>query len=149
MDLTELTAHTKRLQDEVSKAMQEHGKVAITDELRGLLCMHPGLQLKWQQYTPHFSDGDPCVFQLGGVCLSMPSEAADNNGENEWDAWTMKHYLGQPESPSWATPALSEKFTAVTGLLESNNELLQTLFGDGVEVTVDMDGITIDSCDHD
>ena len=144
MDLTELTAHTKRLQDEVSKAMQEHGKVALIEELRSLLCMHPGLHLKWQQYTPSFNDGDPCIFRLAGIYLDVP----DDDGE-EWDAFDMRHGLGQPDLPSWVTPALSEKFTAVTCLLESNEELLQTLFGDGVEVTVNVDGITIDSCDHD
>lgn len=144
MNLTELTAHTKRLQDEVGKALQEHGKVALTEELRSLLCMHPGLHLKWNQYTPSFNDGDPCVFQLGGIYLYLRDEVGE-----QLDEFDVRHSIGQSDAPSWVTSALSKKFTAVTGLLEGNDELLQTLFGDGVEVTVNVDGITIDSCDHD
>jgi hypothetical protein len=98
----------------------------------------------WKQYTPHFNDGDPCVFH---ACIDEP----DINGEDGWGLDSGKEYRNgltiQEREPSLAyrlQPAVAEFLRGF------DEEHLQEMFDDDVRVTVYRDGTTnTDDYDHD
>lgn len=99
--------------------------------------------VKWSQYTPYFMDGDPCVFGVNEISLVskelFTEEDADSyHGENtvaEWDADEQYKPL----------------FDAANEIRNPlPNELLQDVFGDHAEITINRDGtFEVDECSHD
>jgi len=82
-------------------------------------------EVKWEQYTPYFNDGDACIFQVHDPSFYI---------EGEWTwIWNMKdsEYAGYDSI---------EDFTESFALLD---EVLEHTFGDHSEVTVERDGDTV------
>jgi hypothetical protein len=84
--------------------------------------------VRWTQYTPHFNDGEPCVFGLHGIYV-FPTQEASEDKENEYnfDCWGE-----EPETS-----------------LNKIEEILESVFGDHAEVTVTREKITSEEYEHD
>ena len=89
--------------------------------------------LKWTQYTPHFNDGDACVFGLHGVYLFKSKEDFDNAEDSLYDCEGAEECYGQEPETS----------------LSEVEELLQASFGDHAQVSVTREKIDIEEYEHD
>jgi hypothetical protein len=124
--------------------------------------------VRWQQYTPHFNDGDPCVFSAGEVYFSRTQDEPDD--WDEWDhgtyddpingrtayevrsTWTSSYnshtYQGTEDKVSEETfLALKELNSDIQGG-SYDNTLLQ-FFGDHSTILVTKDKISVSEYFHD
>lgn len=134
---------TYRLQKQkMTEDLKAFGQDLFKPFFEKLFLDHPDAQrVRWTQYTPHFNDGDPCVFNVHEAQVSKLSDAEDLTGDedNWYESWTVK------EEPSLASCA-----QAVGKFFNGIEDCLEAAFGDGVQVIVERSGaITIDDYNHD
>lgn len=140
----------KELKHEIRKV----GKDAIKDVLNGLFATYPYLLgVRWTQYTPHFNDGDPCVFSVNEpeVCIKEGMLIAKGHPERQWgkeDEFSSGDYHNQYDIRDLkdllgSLHELKQLFSDIEGAMLS-------VFGDGNRVTVTRDGsVEIEEYDHD
>lgn len=102
-------------------------------------------KVEWEQYTPHFNDGSPCVFEVYEPSLTLT------------DAFLQEHDLPHEDGVmcSWQfnkkhavhAPALAEAIDQL-GELFQEEDLLKTVLGDHSEISVDKNYLTREECVH-
>lgn len=142
MTLTEL----KTLKSELDAKLKEGAKNAIGEEFKAFFEKHPEIKsVKWQQYTPHFDDGDPCVF---GV--REPDESDDIELVSGETAPEYRSSAKLDGGPAYA--AFTEKIRpafADLRFVNAMDEAYEAAFGDGVEVIATREGFEVNEYDHD
>lgn len=116
------------------------------------------VEFGWNQYTPYFNDGEPCVFGVGETWVRTDVDDPDEE-TYEFDIyshptlsgrkWNGNNYVPAPLTP-WQQD-LWGKFKALADALESGcfDDVLLAAFGDHAEVTVRRGGIEVETYDHD
>lgn len=128
------------------------------------------VEIGWEQYTPYFNDGEPCVFTVYGAWVRTdadpaPDEDADDDTEGlsvEWGHPSLGkfeyEYTGagrnrQRQVRSYEGPdeARLQRCLELHEALDSGafNDVLLDAFGDHASVKVRRDGITVDFVSHD
>ena len=117
----------------------------------------------WEQYTPYFSDGDPCIFRVNEVAFTNATgddlddiRYGEYDGENE-DVRALSSYFtpnsqwSRKEDNEYAKLIDFETFKAVGQLMTSSEmkDVMLTTFGDHVRVVATREGFSIDEFDHD
>jgi hypothetical protein len=137
MDLTELRNKVKELNDERTRIVREQGQAALAGAFAEVFEKYPQLEsVTWTQYTPHFNDGDACVF-----CVREFHAAKYDGKEHEEPAWDWK----SNELPKPLIKDLSEIQKATQGL----GDTMELIFGDHVEVTARRGAFDVEEYDHD
>ena len=128
----------------------------------------------WQQFTPYFNDGDPCVFGVSSLWAARPEDVRGDSDDFDRDELEVEYgsHLGSYEGreewvPDPADPvnrrvlakrryvgpdqARYDNCLALATALGSGSfdDVLLEAFGDHAEVTVRRTGITIEFCQHD
>lgn len=131
---------------EMNAELKKMGQSMFKPFFTGLFEEFPGIHaVRWVQYTTHFNDGDACVFGVHDPYVSTKSlsEMTDQErNDRECDPWFT----------SWDTKvaAAGQAAKAVGKFFQDIEDVLESAFGDGVEVTVERSGaITVDDYDHD
>lgn len=138
--------------EEASKAyraalavMVEHGQKIVVAKLDPIFAANPTLEsVRWEQYTPYFNDGDPCVFGVREAGSHFEdTEEEDGDRENgylsSWDFYDDK------ENPQKAV--CEEVAEAISSF---DDAFMLRAFDDHVEVTISRDGtVTVDEYSHD
>lgn len=141
--------------EEIADLVDEHKRrtAALAEKTRSLFA--PALKqfltdfptvkaIAWRQHTPHFNDGEPCVFGLHGVFFTASEEPNDSIYDDGWfEAYELKY---NPDVFDKTTTAACKKLSE---LIESCEPQLQEIFGDGVQVSVTAKGIRVEEYDHD
>jgi hypothetical protein len=143
----EIRAKTTALNEQIA-VLRKEAADQTKPLLQEFMREHPQVkQIKWAQYTPYFNDGDPCV-----------SGVSDFGFFFEGDDLDVSHYEGdlpwRGYSPEWekASVCSKETYDACLSLakeLGGMDDVLETLFGDHVQVSVTPDGVSVDEYDHD
>jgi hypothetical protein len=117
--------------------------------LQGFITDNPQVKaIKWAQYTPYFNDGEACTFGVSDFGFFFEGDEFEDlshyDGELPWRGY----------SSEWDKAAVcsSETYEACKSLareLGGMDDVLETLFGDHVSVTVTPDGVSVDEYDHD
>ena len=116
----------------------------------------------WQQYTPYFNDGDPCVFSAGTPWFRTDAEAPGDDddlyklqvdyhptlGTSRWDETARRHVAVELPADK---AALSAKCQALAAAIEGGafDDVLIDAFGDHADITIKRDGITVECYEHD
>lgn len=106
--------------------------------------------INWVQYTPYFNDGDECTFSVYADIGVNGVNIYDLDDEEN----TIDEYLGYGDSKR-ANPNYSEEDSKVYNTISSllgkiPEKVLQTMFGDHCEVTINRDGtFKVDGYEHD
>jgi hypothetical protein len=148
--------------DDAREAMLEVGKAAIKPAILEFMEAHPEVnRIRVKMGTPSFNDGDPCLFtidepevELVAGDLDATEADPDDDEEDDDDDWDdeedgdfLDTYSIPPELPS--REQLIADIESLHGVLQSADDAVRALFGDGVEVTVGRDGIArVDSYDY-
>lgn len=106
------------------------------DFFLGIFAKYPTVQaIRWQQYAPHFNDGDACVFTV------HEPEAWEAETEEDDEKW--QGTWGDNKTLSAVTEEVQEFFNDI-------QEVLEQAFGDGYQITVQKNGdIEVEEYDHD
>lgn len=122
-------------------------KDAMLEHVKAFFEKFPEVSLiKWEQYTPGYNDGDPCVFRLGDIRVILGEKKTKDEDEDEdEDDYGLEDYQLRKTHPELAADV--EKMNS---LWEEMEDELQTIFGDGVRVKIERDGTTtVDEYEHD
>ncbi len=136
---------------EVDALMKEHGKTAVANELAAFFAKYPDLTIRWTQYTPYFNDGDACTFSIHGIYVGKVDEDGDME-DDDTELGGLEFYFRHPEylkDKAWITKELAEDGKKVSELLEGNEDALEAAFGDHMEITANIKGVSADGYDHD
>lgn len=139
------------------KELQESFRPKMTEAFQEVFNSIPELgAIRWTQYTPHFNDGDECVFGVNEFEFVSKEAYEDEDADIE-DVGYSEADLGykpfRPEEEAWWTPereALYQRVEAFKSEMQKVPEdIWRALFGDHVEVVVTRKGIEVDEYDHD
>lgn len=109
--------------------------------------------ISWLQYSPHFNDGDECIFGIRGInALSFVPERVGYEYENLTEG--ENHFIESGDGySSYNTKSLKkeelETINALMSFIEVNEDLMEDLFGNHVSVLVTADGIEVEEYEHD
>lgn len=129
MTMTKLD-ELRKMKDEYLARMRQDGEAAIKEAVKVFFDQNPTVKaVRWTGYIPAFNDGDVCVFGLGDVEVSFDEIDPD--------------FTEYPEDK-----ALRASMGDLRKSLYSVEDVLQTIFGDNHQVTIDSSGhVTVDDYD--
>ena len=139
----------------IREEMRKSGAEAIKEALTEFFGRHSMVaSIQWRQYTPYFNDGDQCVFAVHdpeitfreGVnavehvsASTMDSAWKYSNGKvSDLTAWNLKDGT-----------KLKEDLQEFASLICNMGELMETVFGDHMQITCYPDRIEADEYSHD
>mgnify|MGYP003440024300 CR=1 FL=1 len=123
-------------------ALVEEAETTLAPALQEFIVSHPEIKaIRWRQYSPYFNDGEPCVFSLQGVEYQLANK--EYGDEEDGDDTEWEYISWKPSNPIEA--AMKE----IEDTLNLNEDILEAVFGDGVQVIVTKDGIDVEDYDHD
>lgn len=140
----ELKASMAKMQEELT----EKAKKAFHEVSQEIFSKYPNLvEFSWNQYTPYFNDGDPCVFGARTdypwvkFADDNPEDCEDEDRGNEYSSWQLKDKV------------LNEKEQAANEVLDLlaafDDHDYEEMFGDHLTVIVTRDGIETEEYSHD
>ena len=156
--MTSAAAKYKKAQEAVAKAKAEAkatAKEALKEMALEFFSENPNVvSVNWNQYTPHFNDGDPCTFSANveyprftftakdGTKLTYCAGAGSLVGDDD-------EYLYEEAKPYSKEIDKVEK-AVVKFLKNFDEDDLEEMFGDGVEITITNKGkISSEYYEHD
>lgn len=176
--LTKSISDLKKLKEEYEKVLREKGQEIMKEAIEAFFKANPKVTgVAWSQYTPHFNDGDPCVFGVNEPGFSVsevdksdfPAHGDDGEGGfygsygfSLYDLkdpyyvgkdWAVKHNEAVKEAMAKARVGAdtfadaAKSFRATVGV--AGDDLFLAAFGDHVKVLVTPDDITVEEYDHD
>ena len=144
----------KKADFEIIKAKYiEETKEALSPLLSEFFDANPEVEtVTWDQYAPHFNDGEPCLFDVHEMywTVSENSELPEEDIERvtEWDE--------KLSTGSWCTSECSERTKQVANavselesVLHADSDFCEEMYGSDATVVISRDGISIEECDHD
>ena len=137
--LKALAKKTVALKAEISKEAKASGKKEIKAHLDEIFAKFPDVTgIRWRQYTPYFNDGDPCEFAVHEAEVKLSA----GTGGDEDDGW---EYSLPDKHPA------KKVIREFSDLIQSEGmiDVMETVFGDHVQVVVTPEGVTADDYEHD
>lgn len=131
--------------ENLKKQYTQEAQNAFKEFTKALFDNHPEVEfLYWNQYTPYFNDGDPCVFNVREFAL---------NGYEYWKNYNP-HYMFEDESDDEGnlkyTRPKPEAFETARQIFKLPDEIFLEVFGDHCSVTLYRDGTQkVEDFDHD
>lgn len=122
---------------------EQHPESEFTEALDAALSAEGIEAVRWEQYTPYFNDGDPCVFRVSGDVMVKMAGADEDSGDYE-DGFAWGYELAD-NNPARASVTAFEK------VIDSghHNVLLVEKFGDHAQVTATKDKFSVEFYEHD
>jgi len=101
---------------------------------------NPNVHLVWTQYAPYFNDGDPCEFAVNtpDIVVGEKEELIDHNFR-----W------GEHDDSDKLTPEVKEQVEYLAGFIETEEDLMESLYGNGYKVFLSKDGASVTEYEHD
>lgn len=122
---------------ELEEIVKGLGKTQLKTLFKEYFDAHPEVYgFEWDQYTPHFNDGEPCEFGLHG-CYIFKTKEVFEDGET----YNVSEEHADLVEESWNDEPCD--------MLEGIEEILQEVFGDGVKVRVTRTKMEVVEIDHD
>ncbi len=135
----------KKMKADYTAALKEHSKGVIAEHYGAVFAAHPDvIGIRWTQYTPHFNDGEACVFGVNELEFLF---SPDSGIAKKAKAKSSVFDLGDGWLSGYGSAAA--KFHPVFGTERLDEDILEGL-GDGVRITIHRDmKMEIDEYDHD
>ncbi len=125
--------------------MRKEGEAVFREMFKEFFEATPGvIAVRWTQYTPHFNDGEACVFGVREASFKFtPETRADLKGVESYskDEEYLDHY-------SFDCPAALKELDK-TLQSEEMADVLQVAFGDHAEIVATREEFTVEEYEHD
>lgn len=115
-------------------------------------------QVRWDQYTPYFNDGDSCTFSVNEPYFSNFIHDSDDFDDEEeedtkqkQDNWEISTWdIRDKEYEQYGmTEEQKNLVQYVNDIIYGNEEFFYDIFGDHQQIVITKDGITHDYYEHD
>lgn len=134
------------------KLIKSEGKGLVKQLLDNLFAEVPNLlEVKWNQYTPYFNDGDVCEFRIGdagfkfAVDPSTPAPEPTEEDDEEYDDDDDDDFQYSYDMKDKKIKRICDQFSKTLTDLE---EVLEITFGDHVEVFASTNKIHTKEYEH-
>jgi hypothetical protein len=179
LSLADRLKEAKRAFEKAKRDSVKVGERLFRECVSELFDEHPDLQsFQWNQYAPHWNDGDECVFGVYWDSLSVNGEEepeclytlenlngllSDKNksetrivmelSDTKKDKWEIERLKRDLESLNTRDPEeVASKYRmkkAISELLSDiDDSVYEDMFGEGT-VVVTREGISVEQCEHD
>lgn len=134
----------KKEKKKLCKVLETSGRQILVDEFKKFFAKFPhATAVRWDQYTPHFNDGDVCEFDrnefdLKGTFAEALVSGQKMDDDGFYTSWTID-----------SNSELGDAVEYLDGVFEGTNDVFETAFGDGVQVVATASGFTVEDYDHD
>lgn len=130
------------------------------DALDAILAV-PGIEaVKWQQYTPYFNDGEPCIFRIYTAYVRITGDDPEVGDYADGFRSTYELYdyvVGERyvrkfnPIAGYDSKAIYDALAVFEDVLSSGSHytVLNDKFGDPAEVVARTDGFTVEFYEHD
>jgi hypothetical protein len=147
-----ILSKTAELNAQIEKLKAEAAE-QVKPLLQQFIVENPQVEaVRWRQYTPYFNDGDECVFNVHDPEFKFV-DGAEDAGHNEdgfYDGYWVSKDRGRWSPPvEVCSNATVDACRELAEHLARAEDVLQTLFGDHVAVTVTKDGVDVEEYEHD
>jgi hypothetical protein len=153
--LREKQEEIKKLKEEMLEASNK----IFTDLTKTIFEENPKVKsFGWNQYTPYFNDGETCTFSANTDYIYVNGVSVD---ESDWISETKitnygtwnrekREYEGRKEVPNLNyDPELVKSSDEIREFLRNFDEdFFMSQFGDHAEITVTVDGVSVDEYEH-
>lgn len=153
---SEMTQKVAQIEKEYREKMQSIFDKCIKvffDETPDIKCIH------WTQYTPYWNDGEECYFSVNDICYDINRHDSNNDDDIDYsyegDRFVVDSYKPDPEDVEEELKLYPNRdqaiknFKSIKTLIHSIPEdVMQTIFGDHVEVFIDRDGVRTEEYEH-
>jgi len=144
----------------------QHDPQEFIDALDALVNLPHVVNVRWEQYTPYFNDGDACVFGTHEfvVLLDNSDEEDGDYGDGYLDAYSLYRYK---EGFDWTsgeegreyrygvgdasvdTTEIYKALQHVGEIVDHHYSVLSDKFGDPAQVVYDGESFNVEYYDHD
>ena len=135
--------HIKKIND-LKKAYTGEFELLLLDIFKEIFIKYPELKcFRWNQYSPSFNDGEPCTFKVSDIYFLTKDSKIDpteEDFENDWSYILFNENIRNP---------LQKTLQTLEDILINNGDILNSLYGDGYQITAYADKIEIDDYYHD
>lgn len=126
---------------ELKRKYVEEGEKSFNSIIQFWFGQNPEVKaIVWEQYTPYFNDGEPCVFGVNEpVFVTKEYDEYDERSYNyeEDDVFSWKYNPNNKKgSPSPFREELIKNCKEVKDFIQQNDELFEAMFGDHVKVVL-------------
>jgi len=128
----------------LAESLEKYGKQSLVDEFKTFFKENPNVDaVRWSQYTPHFNDGDACVFSRGrfklrGSFAEHLISAAEVDEEGFYPGWDHS-----------SKTELSVAVQKLNDVFAGTDIVFEAAFGDGVQVIATREAFLVENYDHD
>jgi len=144
MNLQTLMEQQKALREQVNLS----GKAALAEAFKQFFETNPTVvAVKWTQYTPHFNDGDPCVFRLGDFEFALRAGETYLNWQGKPVVCTDD--LSDDDNYQYMNRLTDEQRGSLKNIDEDVEQIFEEAFGDGYKIIATRDGFDVQEYDHD
>lgn len=121
--------------DNIRQQIREAAKGVFVDSVTGLFTENTDLDsFGWRQWTPHWNDGQPCVF-----AASTDPDTIYINGSNVYDDdFEMIEIEEMSDEENRRAAELADEVSRILIAIGDSN--LELMFGDHAEIVVHRDG---------
>ncbi len=150
--LANLAEKQVELRNQVKLIAQENVQPALKQAFEELQSVIPNLEaIRWQQYTPHFNDGEACEFGLHGVYYKLQdkTEGGDNGDGYEYISTYGKYNPQTGLNDEGLNKTQVDSLNTFSKNLCDIEEMLQVAFDDHAEVTLLATSIEVEEYSHD
>jgi len=135
--------------EQLAKGLQDTMRVEMNKVFAAFFEEFPKVKtIHWTQYTPHFNDGEECVFSMNDMWFTTTSHTELNEREVAWgegDEGLINDWGVTVEDE-----ALSIAMDTMQRIMASMpEEVLRAAYGEGVWVRVHKDGADVEEFEHD
>ena len=146
----------KKLKEEMLEASNK----IFTEMTKVIFEEHPKIKsFGWNQYTPYFNDGETCTFSanvdyiyINGTCVDDSDWVSEKIITN-YGTWNRekKVYEGRTEIPNlnYDSELVKSTDNIIEFLRNFDEDFFMSQFGDHAEVTVTLEGVSVDEYEHD
>lgn len=132
-------AEITRKRTEYQESVKGAGKELVKELLSGFFERNSiATAIKWEQYTPHFNDGDPCVFNVHSPTIQVLGEIEGGDRDD-----------GFRDSYDFEDGNMKQEIKDLEKQLDEFQDVLQQVFGDGVQITATRESIEVEEYNHD
>ncbi len=135
---------------QIEKEMKKQGKQEIKKAFADLFAKYPELKaVFWAQYTPHFMDGDECVFSVNNMNLLLEDEDTKKLTKDELTEFCLQSYHnGDTEISALPAGSLKDELKTIEKTFQGLEDLMRIAYGDHVFVCVSSSGIQLEEYEH-
>lgn len=148
-DYETIRKEIKTKQESLKEELRSLGENFFRKQTNNLFNDFPELEgFSWNQYTPYFNDGDPCVFHIWNSDYPDIKLTDMDDYESSDDSARFRVPYNKPEGfVLTREQRISESIKSILTAIDES--VFESLFGDHATVIVTRDGIEVEECSHD